>query len=136
MYDTPMHVDHGGSDILCHIRTQQTRSTEKDEDINWVRTNLRTGKNHSVEREDTLHGSYTVIPRLAARKLYEIGAKSAWNSHRIRADFPQNSSDFVKFLVTCTVYSVVASLKIEPHVGCAKSILSICKQILHLVYVL
>ena len=35
--------------LVCHIRTQQTRSTE-DEDVNWVRTNLRTGKNHSAER--------------------------------------------------------------------------------------
>ena len=77
---------------MCHIRTQQTRSTEKDEDVNWVRTNLRTGKNHSAEKGDTLRGSCTVIPRLAARKLYGI-----------RADFPRNSSDFVKFLVTCTV---------------------------------
>ena len=75
MYDALTHVDRGGSDILCHIRTQQTCSTEKDEDINWVRTNLQTGKNHSAERGDTLHGSYTVIPRLAAWKLYGIRAE-------------------------------------------------------------
>ena len=47
--------------LVCHIRTQQRRSTEKDEDINWVRTNLRTAKNHSAERGDTPRGSCTVI---------------------------------------------------------------------------
>ena len=51
-----------------------------------------TAKYHSAEMGDTLRGSNTAIPRLAARKLYGIGA-----------DFPHNSSDFVKFLVTCTV---------------------------------
>ena len=49
----------------------------EDEDVNWVRTNLRTGKNHSAERGDTLRGSCTVIPQLAARKLYGIRTKSA-----------------------------------------------------------
>ena len=58
--------------LVCHIRTQQTRSTEKDEDVNWVRTNLRTGKNHSTERGDMLRGSCTVVPQLAAWKLYGI----------------------------------------------------------------
>ena len=36
----------------------------------------------------------------------------------------------------CSVFMEAVSLKIEPHVGCAKSILSICKQILHVAYVL
>ena len=44
----------------------------EDEDVNWVRTNLQTGKNHSVERGDTLRGGCTVILQLAARKLYGI----------------------------------------------------------------
>ena len=63
---------------------------EKDKDVNWLKTNLLTAKNHSVERGDMLHGSCTVIPQLAAQKLYGI-----------HIDFSQNSSDFVKFLVTC-----------------------------------
>ena len=71
---------------------------EKDEDINWVRTNLRTGKNHSAERKDTLRGSYTVIPRLAARKLYGIRAESARNLCRF-------SAKFVRFCkVSCDMY--------------------------------
>ena len=85
-YNAPAHVDRGGSDILCHICTQQTRSTEKDEDINWLMTNLQTGKNHSVERGDTVHGSCTVIPRLAARKLYRIRADSV-QIHQILESF-------------------------------------------------
>ena len=89
MYDEPTHVDRGGSDILCHIHTQQTCSTEKDEDINWVRTNLRTGKNHSAERGDTLRGSCTVIPWLAAWKLYGIYAESTRNLHGIRTESAQ-----------------------------------------------
>ena len=35
-----------------------------------------------------------------------------------------------------SIFTVVVSLKIKPHVGCAKSILSICKQISHVAYVL
>ena len=89
-YYSPTHVDRRGS------HTQQTRSTEKDEDVNWVRTNMRTGKNHSVERGDAL------------RKLYCNSVVSCtealWNLHGIRADFPRNSLDFVKFLVTYVPY--------------------------------
>ena len=89
-YYAPMHVDRGGS------HTQQTRSME-NEDVNWVRTNLRTGRNHSTERRDT------------PRKLYYISAVSCTEALRIplgiHADFPRNSLDFVKFLVTCTVGS-------------------------------
>ena len=77
---------------------------EKDEDVNWVRTNLRTGKNHSAERGDTLRRSCTVIPQLAAQKLYGICTEALRIPHGICADFPRNLSDFVKFLVTCTVY--------------------------------
>ena len=105
-YYAPTHVDRGGS------HTQQTRSTEKDEDVNWVRTNLRTRKNHSAE-------SCTVIPQLATGKLYRVHTDSAWNlheiytealrnPHKIRSDFLRNSSDFVKFLVTCTVLHNIA----------------------------
>ena len=57
------HVDHNvrtyvatSTKLVCHIRTQQTRSTEKDKDVNWVRTNVQTAKNHSTEEGDTLHG--------------------------------------------------------------------------------
>ena len=49
-----------------------------------VRTNLWIGKNHSAERGDTLHGSCTVIPRLAARKLYGICTESTQIFHEIR----------------------------------------------------
>ena len=35
----------------------------------------------------------------------------------------------------CSIFMDVVSLKMEPHVGCTKSILSICKQILHVAYV-
>ena len=47
---------------------------------------------HSAEMGDILSRSSTAIPRLAAHKLYGICAEFLWNS-----------SDFVKFLVTCTV---------------------------------
>ena len=70
--------------LVCHIRTQQTRSTEKDEDVNWVRINLQTGKNHSAERGDMLHGSCTVIPQLATRKLHGIRMKSMQTFRGIR----------------------------------------------------
>ena len=63
-----------------------------DEDINWVRTNLRTAKNHSAQRGDMPCRSCTVILWLAAQKLCGI------------AEFLWNSSDFVKFLGTCIVY--------------------------------
>ena len=36
----------------------------------------------------------------------------------------------------CSIFMEVVILKTEPHVGCTKSILSICKQILHVAYVL
>ena len=80
---------------MCHIRTQQTRSTEKDEDVNWVRTNLRTGKNHSAERGD------------APRKLYCNSAVSCMevlqNPHGIRADF----LEFIGFCkVSCDIYLI------------------------------
>ena len=65
----------------------------KNKDINWVRTNPQTAKYHSVEMGDTLRRSSTAILRIAAPKLYGI-----------RADFPWNSSDFITFLVTCTVH--------------------------------
>ena len=51
-----------------------------------------TVKYHFVEMGDTFHGSSTAILRLAAQKLYGISA-----------EFQQNLSDFVKFLVPCTV---------------------------------
>ena len=87
---------------------------EKDKDINWVRTNLRTGKNHSAERGDTLRGICTVIPRLAARKLYGIRTEALRNPHGICADFPRNSSDFVKFLV-----GIRTEALLNPHGICA-----------------
>ena len=36
----------------------------------------------------------------------------------------------------CSIFMEVVSMEIEPHVGCPKSILSICKQILHVAFVL
>ena len=51
--------------LVCHIRTQQRCSTEKDEHVNWVRTNPWTLKNPSAERRDMPRRSYTVIPWLA-----------------------------------------------------------------------
>ena len=74
-------------------------------DANFVRTNPRTAsfrrqrsiipriaKYHSVEMGDTLRGSSTAIPRIAAQKLCGI-----------RTEFPRISSAFVKFLVTSTI---------------------------------
>ena len=88
-----------------HLRshTQQTRSTEKDEDVNWVRTNLRTEKNHSAEGE-TLCGSCTIIPRLAARKLYGICTECTQNAHRFAVEFV----GFCK--VPCDMYHMHADL--------------------------
>ena len=61
--------------------------------VNFVRTNSRTAKYHSVvEMGDTLRGSSTAIPRIAAQTLYGICA-----------EFLRNLSDFVTFLVSCTV---------------------------------
>ena len=64
------------------IYTQQIRSTEKYEDVNWVMTNLRTGKNHSAERGD------------APRKLYYNSAVSCMealrNPHGIRTEALRN----------------------------------------------
>ena len=57
----------------------------KNEDINYVTTNLQTAKYHSVQMGDTPCGSSTAIPRLA----------EAWNSHRF-------SAEFIRF---CTVSS-------------------------------
>ena len=74
---------HVAMKLVCHIRTQQTRSTEKDEDINWVRTNLRTAKNHSAESGDMLCGSCTVILWLAAWKLNGIRMESMQIFHGI-----------------------------------------------------
>ena len=51
-----------------------------------------TAKYHSEEMEDTLHEISTAIPRIAERKFM---------------DFPWNLSDFVKFLVTCTVVDYI-----------------------------
>ena len=42
---------------------------------------------------DTIRGSSTAIPRIAAQKLCGF-----------RAEFPRISSDFVKFLLTSTVF--------------------------------
>ena len=62
------------------------------DDVNFARTNLWIAKYHSAEIGDTLRGSSTAIPRIAAQKLCEV-----------HAEFPWISSDFVKFLVTSTV---------------------------------
>ena len=62
------------------------------DDVNLARTNPRIAKYHSVEMGDTLHGSSTAIPRIAAQTLCEF-----------HAEYPRISLDFVKFLVTSTV---------------------------------
>ena len=64
----------------------------KNKDINFVRTNPRTTKYHSTEVGDTLCKSRTAIPRLAAQKIYGICT-----------EFPRNSLNFIKFLLTSTV---------------------------------
>ena len=45
--------------LVCHICTQQRCSTEKDEHVNWVKTNPWTLKSPSAERGDIPRGSYT-----------------------------------------------------------------------------
>ena len=47
----------------------------KNEDVNFVRANLRTAKYHSVEMGDTRRRSSTAFLRLAALKLYGIRAE-------------------------------------------------------------
>ena len=64
----------------------------KNEEVNFVGTNLRAVKYHSTEMGDTLCVGSTAIPRLAAQKLCGI-----------RTELPRISTDFVKFLVTSTV---------------------------------
>ena len=67
-------------DLRSH--TQQTRSTEKDEDVNWVRTNLRTGKKHSAKRRDApqkLYYNSAVSCTEALQILHEICADFLWN---------------------------------------------------------
>ena len=69
----------------------------KNEDINFVRRNPQTAKYHSTELGDTLRGSSTAIPLLAAQKLCGI-----------HAEFPQ-------FLVTSTVQSVEIGTVLTQH---------------------
>ena len=69
-------------------------------------TNPRTAKYHSAELEDTPSVSSTAVSRLAAQKLYKIRTESTQK-------FAQNSSDFVKFIATCTVYA--STLAAEMH---------------------
>ena len=84
--------------------------------VNSVRTNPQTAsfrgqrsiipriaKYHSAEMGDTLRGSSTAIPRIAAQKLCGF-----------RAEFPRISSNFVKFLVTSTV---VWKIKVQQSIG-------------------
>ena len=61
--------------LVCHIHTQQRCSTEKDEDVNWVRDKTTNSEESFREKEDTPHGSCTVLPRLALRNPHNISAE-------------------------------------------------------------
>ena len=68
--------------LVCYIHTQQTCSTEKDK---------------STYSEESFHGK----GRHAPRKLY---CNSCVEALRNLRKFSRNLLDFVKFLVTCTVF--------------------------------
>ena len=60
-------ADEGLDCIVCNVRTyvysyqyEVCAIFVHSRDVNWVRTNLWKGKNHSAERGDTLRGSCTI----------------------------------------------------------------------------
>ena len=71
------------------------------------RTNMRTAKYHSVENKVSFCGIGRHYPRMYYCNTAVSCTEALWKLHEICAEFLRNSSDFVKFLVTSTVYTIM-----------------------------